>query len=246
MGSDMKMGLGLGVGGVGLYQLVKMLMRPKPKPNAIQTSPQISVTRHDVSKQADAEKAAGIGAILGPAVSGDAARGVNELPYGLSGRALALLAGLGGGAFMTSKLMGKAKQHALDTELEDAKSEFEAAMNSAGPPQTKLAAAFLRIEKAAAQLPELSKDGTLDKTAADNLSAGAGQVLGIYALLSMLSAGTAGYYGYKAGLKGQKAKKYDLANAARLQRQKIENPSRPIAVLAGNESAEEEPFASEY
>lgn len=246
MGGDLTMGLGLGVGGVGLYQLAKMLTRPKKRNETRGEHPQITVRRHALAKQADKEKQAGIAGVLGSALGGTAARNVNELPYGLSARAVALLAGLGGGAFLTGKLTGKAKAHAIDKELENAQAEFEAALNDTGQPQMKLAMAFERIEKAAESLPEVFPDGRLDKQAADNVSAGLGQAMGIYALLAMLASGTGGYYGYKAGLKGQKARRYDLANAARLQRQKIENPSRPIAILADESTADEEPYASGF
>lgn len=230
----------LGLGGYGVYRAMRG--KPEPKPEEEQDksaglyrlADALRKNRRAVAPHA--EKAASIFGAVRAGATGQAAQTVNQLPYGLSARALALLTGLGGGAYLTKRLGAEAKEHALNQELEQARAEFESALNETSSPQTKLATAVSRIEKAATALPDLFPKG-LDKQAADALANNLGKALSVYALLALMGAGTAGYYGYKAGVKNQKARRYDMANAARQQRRKIENPYRPVAVLDEDEQA---------
>jgi hypothetical protein len=250
VGNDAMLGLGLGAGGIGLYQLAKLLIPARKGPDTESLEPpKIHVKKHDTqyksaglyrlindlrgNKRAvptHVDKIANIFGAVKAGVTGQAADSVNALPYGLSARAVALLAGLGGGAYLTKRLGANAKEHALNQELEQARSEFEQALNETSSPQTKLASAINRIESAMSLLSS-RPSSKLDKQAADGLANNLGKALSVYALLALLSGGTAGYYGYKAGVKNQKSRRYELANAARQQRRKLENPYRPVAVL---------------
>ena len=249
MGNDALIGGGIGASAIGLTYLAKMLANSIRESKTPKTTSEADVlhirpkTKKDpaLAKYSSAAKTAGVMDVLNSAVTGTGAKKVEQLSYGLPLRALALLAGAGGGAMLANKLGVNAKDVSLDNELAQARQEFEAALNDNGEqpegPNTKLAAAFDRIEKAAGLLEE-STISSLDKKAADNLSGGLGQLLGMYALMAMLGGGTAAYYGYNSGVKGHKAKSYELANAARQQRKKKTDPYRPVAVLDQDASME--------
>ena len=178
--NDALIGAGAGASAVGVAYLAKLLAsslrgpkKPSPQSDVLhiqqrkkQTSP--------LAKYSSQVKTAGVMDVLNSAVTGTGAKKVEQLPYGLPMRALALLAGAGGGAFLANKLGVNAKDVSLDNELAQARAEFEAALqqpssNEEPRENTKLASAFSRIEKAAAA-SGLSRLKTLDKKAADELS----------------------------------------------------------------------------
>lgn len=229
MGQDAMLGLGIGgaaAGTAGLAGLMLKALRRRRSPKPVQ-APVLHI--RPKQQQSQAEKTAAVESVLNAAASGRAATQVNSLPYGLPARAIALLLGAGGGAFLTKKLLTGASQHSLDNELENARAEFEAALNgNKAQPTMKLASALDRLEKAASAY---SGDKPLDKKALTGMSEGMGELMGLYTLMALLAGGTAGYYGYQGGVKNQKAKKYELAHAARMQRLRKQDPTRPVAVL---------------
>ena len=238
--NDASLGVGIGSSAVGLAYLAKLLgtamkrksYQPQAEPSAvIHIKPK---KKNDPNNFSDQDKLAGIADVLQASVSGTGASNPNQLPYGLPLRALALLSGLGGGAYLANKFNVDVKDVTLDQELARAKQEFEAALNEQDQTipaeNTKLASAFSRMEKAISQ-SGIEKLARLDKTAANELSGRLGELLGVYALMAMLGGGTAAYYGYNSSLKGRKSKQYELANAARIQRKRMTDPQRPVAVL---------------
>lgn len=254
--SDAKLGLGLGVGAVGAHRLLKLLVsgmqrREPPEDVTSLHFPARGSSAKDKKKEKQAsldKEANNFVEYIKSIFSGGEATNVNELPLGRAARASALLAGIGGGAWGTNKLLGGVKNYVSDKELADARREFQAALHGTNSessqdpteteaePKYKLAAAMDRLEKAAATcgVPQISR---LDKQAGGGLGSNMSNALSLYALMAMLSAGTAGYYGYNSGKKEQKGRKYELAYKAKKQRMRQRDPLSPVAVTDDPEVA---------